>query len=49
MPLIDVDQNPWDIIGNDLIGPYAVATKHENELSLCAITMCDPETGKNPG
>jgi hypothetical protein len=45
LSLKDIDQAPWDTICVDLIGPYTVTTKHEKELSLQAITMCDPATG----
>jgi Integrase zinc binding domain len=45
LPFKDIDQNPWDTICVDLIGPYTVTTKHEKELSLQAITICDPATG----
>ena len=29
----------------DLIGPYSIKTKHSKELSLLAMTMCDPASG----
>ncbi len=45
LALKDIDQNPWDTICVDLIGPYTVTTKHEKELNLHALTMCDPATG----
>jgi hypothetical protein len=44
LSLKDIDQNPWETICVDLIGPYTVTTKHV-ELSSQAITICDPATG----
>jgi hypothetical protein len=40
-----MDQNPWETICVDLIGPYTIRTKHEKELTLHALTICDPATG----
>jgi Integrase zinc binding domain len=45
LALKDIDQNPWGTICVDLIGPYTITTKHEKELNLHALTMCDPATG----
>ena len=45
LSLKDIDQNPWDTICVDLIGPYTITTKHEKELTLHALTICDPATG----
>jgi hypothetical protein len=45
LALKDIDQNPWDTICVDLIGPFTVTTKHEKELNLHGLTMCDPATG----
>jgi hypothetical protein len=45
LSLKDIDQNPWDTICVDLIGPYTITTKHGKELNLHALTMCDPATG----
>jgi Integrase zinc binding domain len=45
LALKDIDQNPWDKISVNLIGPYTVTTKHEKELNLHALTMYDPATG----
>ena len=41
----DINQDPWNTICVDTIGPYSVKTKHDKELNLLAITICDPATG----
>ena len=41
----DITQDPWSTICVDTIGPYSVTTKHDKELHLLAITICDPVTG----
>ncbi len=39
------EDKPWDTLCVDLVGPYSVTDKHGKELSLHAMTMCDPATG----
>jgi hypothetical protein len=41
----DINQDPWNTICVDTIGPYSVTRKHDKELNLSAITICDPATG----
>jgi hypothetical protein len=41
----DINQDPWHTIYVDTIGPYSVTTKHDKELNLLGITICDPATG----
>jgi hypothetical protein len=40
----DINQDPWHTICVYTIGPYSVTTKHDKELNLLAITICDPAT-----
>ena len=37
--------DPWDTVCIDQIGPYTVINQHGRELTLNAMTMCDPATG----
>jgi hypothetical protein len=41
----DINQGPWHTICVNTIGPYSVTKKHDMELNLLAITICDPATG----
>jgi hypothetical protein len=45
LPLKQPDEKPWNTICVDLIGPYDVTTQDEEELTLNAMTICDPVTG----
>ena len=45
LPEKEFSDNPWDTVCVDLIGPYSITTKDGKELSLLALTMCDPATG----
>jgi Integrase zinc binding domain/RNase H-like domain found in reverse transcriptase len=45
LALKDMDQNPWNTICVDLIGPYMVQTKYGKEYTLHSLTICDPATG----
>lgn len=40
-----INQDPWNTICVDTIGTYSVTTKHDKELNLLAITICNPVTG----
>jgi hypothetical protein len=45
LPLNDPEEKPWTTICVDLIGPYDVTTQDEEEITLNAMTICDPATG----
>ena len=45
LPIKEMQDNPWDTVCVNLIGPYTIQTKEGKELSLQAMTMCDPATG----
>jgi hypothetical protein len=40
--LKDMDQNPWDTIGVDLIGPFKVTKKYDNPQIPCESTSPRP-------
>jgi hypothetical protein len=41
----DINQDPWNTLCVDTIGPDFVTTKQDKELNLLAITICNPVTG----
>jgi hypothetical protein len=45
LPVKQFEGNPWDTICVDLVGPYSVTTKDDKEITLLAMTICDPATG----
>ena len=45
LPAKEFTDNPWDTLCVDMIGPYSITTKDDKELTLHAMTMCDPATG----
>jgi hypothetical protein len=45
LPFKEPEEKPWNTICVDLIGPYDVTTKDNREITLNAMTICDPATG----
>ena len=45
LPAKTFDENPWDTVCVDQIGPYTVINQFGKEMVLNAMTMCDPATG----
>ena len=45
LPPKEFSDVPWDTLCVDLIGPYTVTTSTGKEITLLAMTMCDPATG----
>ena len=45
LPLKTPEEKPWTTICVDLIGSYDVTTADDEELTLNAMTICDPVTG----
>ena len=45
IPAKTAEENPWDTLCVDLIGPYKIKTKSKKELTLWCLTMIDPVTG----
>ena len=45
LPFKEPEDKPWNATCVDLIGPYDVTTEDDRELSLSAMTICDPVTG----
>ena len=41
----ELKYEPCNILCVDLIGPYLITIKHDKELALAAMTMCDPAIG----
>jgi hypothetical protein len=41
----DINQGPWHTIYVNTIGPYSVTTKHDKELNLLEISICDSVAG----
>jgi transposase InsO family protein len=39
------EENPWDTLCVDLIGPYEIERKGKSDLKLWCLTMIDPATG----
>ena len=45
LPPKTFQSNPWDYVCVDQIGPYTVHNKDGKDVTLNAMTMCDPATG----
>ena len=45
LPAKDAEAVPWEHLCVDLIGPYTIERKNQNDLLLKAVTMIDPATG----
>jgi transposase InsO family protein len=45
LPAKQAEENPWDTLCVDLIGPYKIQRKGKDDLKLWCLTMIDPVTG----
>ena len=45
LPAKTAEENPWDTLCVDLIGPYKIKRKGKKQLILHCLTMIDPVTG----
>jgi hypothetical protein len=45
LPPKEAEATPWDKMCIDLIGPYTIRRKANNDLIYKCVTMIDPETG----
>jgi hypothetical protein len=45
LPAKTAEENPWDTLCVDLIGPYKIQCKGKEDLKLWCLTMIDPATG----
>ena len=45
LPEKEAEAQPWDNICIDLIGPYTIRRKGQNDLICKCVTMIDPATG----
>jgi hypothetical protein len=45
LPAKLAEENPWDTLCVDLIGPYKIERKGKTDLKLWCLTMIDPVTG----
>jgi transposase InsO family protein len=45
LPAKLAEENPWDTLCVDLIGPYKIERKGKKDLKLWCLTMIDPATG----
>jgi hypothetical protein len=45
LPAKTAEENPWDTLCVDLIGPYKIQRKGKEDLKLWCLTMIDPATG----
>jgi IS30 family transposase len=45
LPAKTAEENPWDTLCVDLIGPYKIQRKGNKDLKLWCLTMTDPATG----
>jgi hypothetical protein len=45
LPAKLAEENPWDTLCVDLIGPYKIQRKNKKDLKLWCLTMIDPATG----
>ena len=45
LPAKVAEENPWDTLCVDLIGPYKIQRKGKKDLVLWCLTMIDPATG----
>jgi transposase InsO family protein len=45
LPAKIAEENPWDTLCVDLIGPYKIKRKGKKDLKLWCLTMIDPATG----
>ena len=45
LPAKQAEENPWDTLCVDLIGPYKIQRKGKEDLKLWCLTMIDPATG----
>jgi hypothetical protein len=45
LPAKIAEENPWDTLCVDLIGPYKIERKGKKDLKLWCLTMIDPATG----
>jgi hypothetical protein len=45
LPSKEAEASPWDKMCIDLIGPYTIRRKGNNDLICKCVTMIDPATG----
>jgi hypothetical protein len=45
LPAKEAEENPWDTLCVNLIGPYTIQRKGKKDLQLWCLTMIDPATG----